>query len=458
MDTGLDAEDECESTDDLLDIDFIDNGSVQEVLDRKFKNTGNCSYHHYQPEKKVQKQRKVIKNDELNVSQKRRKKTTKKKVKTSDKGSRKESPMSNRGCRSVGGTPISIRRHQKQEKKQPFENQLATRSNSLTFHEIDAIRNRMLAISESEKALIKADLEADIKYKQLIHEAENILISMKTKAVKDPPLISPRRACNVPTNKRVEMLRNCEVDLKRELTKTSYSCSTTTFNKLDECHQPTLDKIVVNKRLEILRYETVSAPNSPKSTRVTPIKTHLTNFICQNSSPEDMLRRRNVPESPTNPRKSPQLQLNGRSLNTPRSPAPTRKRFTKQKQQIDSESDSDNVTVNKDKENNTKRLNKVKINASVEINVTSERPPLLSFRSVDIGNNIPEDSFFPQSEPLKRKIYTCSSTYDKIQRSLDFDSGKFDCKLKLILNNNFKLMLQNRCSKESTPQQDSSAS
>ena len=94
LDTGLDAEDECESTDDLLDIDFIDNGSVQEVLDRnKFKNTGNCSYHHYQPEKKVQKQRKIIKNDELNVSQKRRKKTTKKKVKTSDKGSRKESPI-----------------------------------------------------------------------------------------------------------------------------------------------------------------------------------------------------------------------------------------------------------------------------------------------------------------------------------------------------------------------------
>lgn len=56
---------------------------------------------------------------------------------------------------------------------------LANRCNSLTFTEIHSVRSRFLAIAESEKALLKADIEADVKYKQLIHEAETILVSMK---------------------------------------------------------------------------------------------------------------------------------------------------------------------------------------------------------------------------------------------------------------------------------------
>lgn len=57
---------------------------------------------------------------------------------------------------------------------------LSSRSNSLTFTEIHSIRSRFLAIAESEKALLEADVEADVKYKQLILEAETILVSMKT--------------------------------------------------------------------------------------------------------------------------------------------------------------------------------------------------------------------------------------------------------------------------------------
>lgn len=37
-----------------------------------------------------------------------------------------------------------------------------------------------MAITESENALIKADMEADKKYKQLIHEAESLLVTMKS--------------------------------------------------------------------------------------------------------------------------------------------------------------------------------------------------------------------------------------------------------------------------------------
>lgn len=36
-----------------------------------------------------------------------------------------------------------------------------------------------MTIAESEKALLKADLEADMKYKQLIMEAESLLESLK---------------------------------------------------------------------------------------------------------------------------------------------------------------------------------------------------------------------------------------------------------------------------------------
>lgn len=47
-------------------------------------------------------------------------------------------------------------------------------------------QHSMRALAESEKALIRADLEADVKYKQLIHEAEIILVSMKTSTSASP--------------------------------------------------------------------------------------------------------------------------------------------------------------------------------------------------------------------------------------------------------------------------------
>lgn len=36
-----------------------------------------------------------------------------------------------------------------------------------------------MTVAESEKALLKADFEADVKYRQLILEAESILVSMR---------------------------------------------------------------------------------------------------------------------------------------------------------------------------------------------------------------------------------------------------------------------------------------
>lgn len=83
----------------------------------------------------------------------------------------------------------------------------------------------LIKIAESEKQLLKADLEAFIKYKKLINEAENILDTMKSihsqklppviaqgqlpvgpPPALDPPQVHPKSF--MPTNKRVEMLRN----------------------------------------------------------------------------------------------------------------------------------------------------------------------------------------------------------------------------------------------------------
>lgn len=387
-DLGQEAGDECD-TDDLLDVEYIDKSSRQEGE--------KCQQ---AVDKKKQSKSRASKKSQENQPKKRKKILRKR-----NKNSESRSPISsNRGCRSVGGTPVSIRRNERVAERRQLETSLSNRSNSLTFSEVHLIHSRMIAISESEKQLIKADLEADVKYRQLINEAESILVSMKSNVTSKEVqtttttvICSPRRVCNVPTNKRVEMLRNCEVDLKRELSKTSNG------NKFVDA-PPTNAHTIINKRLEMLRYETsMSAPSSPKTNRVAPIKTHVTNFIYQNEM--DLLQRR-----------EPSSKF------TPKSPTPLRRRFLTPKQDADSDSESDNKSGHSrvsGKENACKKISKVR----VEHEPAKNNPPMISFRSVVCNNAEAEDLFFPQSEPLKRKIYSCNSTIDKIQRSLDFDSG-----------------------------------
>ncbi|KAG8316856.1 hypothetical protein J6590_038562 [Homalodisca vitripennis] len=48
-----------------------------------------------------------------------------------------------------------------------------------------------------------------------------------------------------------------------------------------------------------------------------------------------------------------------------------------------------------------------------------QKPTLVSFRSFDLGNkNAVGSGYCPQSEPVKRKIYTCSATFEKLQKTL----------------------------------------
>lgn len=48
-----------------------------------------------------------------------------------------------------------------------------------------------------------------------------------------------------------------------------------------------------------------------------------------------------------------------------------------------------------------------------------QKPSLVSFRSFDLGNtNTVGSGYCPQSEPVKRKVYTCSATFEKLQKTL----------------------------------------
>jgi hypothetical protein len=390
-DLGQEAGDECESTDDLLDVDFGEKGiKAEQCVD-----------------KKKQQKAKVVANNNNNLlvcskEPKKRKKLVRKRSKNAD--NLLKSPIITRTSRSLNGTPLSMRRNEKTAERRQLETSLSNRSNSLTFNEIHMIHSRMLAISESEKALIKADLEADVKYRQLIHEAESILISMKSNLscnqqqqkcdvpsiTPTPSIISSPRRQNVPTNKRVEMLRNCEIDLKRELAKSSNNNNNFNNNKFADAPQT-----LINKRLEILRYETsVSAPSSPKTNRVAPVKTHVTNFIYQNEVDFPHRREMSSIVVKTSPKTPP--------------PVPQRRFLTPKQNDVDTDSESDvKSTAGKCNGKENKKAN----------------PPIVQFRSVVCNSAESDDLFFPQSEPLKRKIYSCNSTIDKIQKSLDFDSG-----------------------------------
>lgn len=122
LDTGQDAGDECD-TDELLDIDFIDTSSMQEVeLDRKdlSRNLGNCHYYSNHPispvlnrKASVRSRRKSGQETGESSQQRRRKrflKTRKKSCENREKTS--SSPLREpRGTRSVGGTPVCLRRN-----------------------------------------------------------------------------------------------------------------------------------------------------------------------------------------------------------------------------------------------------------------------------------------------------------------------------------------------------------
>ncbi len=128
LDTGQDGGDECD-TDELLDIDFIDNGSIQEIIDKKlYENTGSCSYVTFPSEKRLSRTRRSQKQiDESSGSGKRRKRLTRTRKRSGDcrdnscngrLGDEISSISSTvRESKSLNGTPVSLRRNKSGDNK-----------------------------------------------------------------------------------------------------------------------------------------------------------------------------------------------------------------------------------------------------------------------------------------------------------------------------------------------------
>lgn len=286
---------------------------------------------------------------------------------------------------------------------------------------------------------------------------------------RETPVPSPRRVCNVPANKRVEMLRNCEADLRRELSKTQKQSETLTDGLrkeiIDHHHGALLKTIPPEhnphmKRVEELRHEVPSVPGSPKSARFSPRKTHVTNFINQCGSSVELIRRRSSPE-PLKPSTdiipSPYLQLNGVEILSPPKSPKLRRRYRSQSPRVcidESESDSDNRNKNS---SSSRKWNgghaKNEINGNVDSGIKKSHRKIRkdttnddilnqnavaihgtgrqgntahliqSFNLIDMANKCPQNYYCPQSEPLKRKVYS-EKTLERLQKSLELESGE----------------------------------
>lgn len=116
LDTGQEGSDEYD-TDEQLDIEYIDTGSIQEVFEKGLSNnTGSCKYYDNQSEKRLTSFKKIRKqNHEENGSRRRRFVTRQRKrigecIDKQQSNYRRNSTNA-RESRSVGSTPVSERRN-----------------------------------------------------------------------------------------------------------------------------------------------------------------------------------------------------------------------------------------------------------------------------------------------------------------------------------------------------------
>ncbi|XP_037805429.1 uncharacterized protein LOC119599636 isoform X2 [Lucilia sericata] len=410
MDTGQDAGDECD-TDDLLDIDFIDTSSIQEICENKDHqvNLGKCYYvqgsplmAHRKASLRSRNSRSLKLSNEqtmisaaANSAQRRRKRFHKTRKKSSESRDHCRSPLRKpRETRSVGGTPVCLRKRISISEKQKFSHttphRLSHRSSSLVFTSVH--ENRCMTVAESEKAILKADFEADVKYRQLIMEAESILLSMRNSLQsisRETPVASPRRL-NPLANKRVEMIKNCEIEPKRDVQKQQHQQHSPKKHMSSELSEQELTA-AVNKRIEILKLETLSPPGSPKLGQCSPRKTHLTNFINQNTPSEGNIRK--------NSNNSPLVQR--KSVSPVASPTPQQRCFKFQANNLRPPSRTQNIQFS-DSDQDLGKPVQFSCNSKCEDSVIKET----NFIS-QLQNKGPPMSlnYCPQSEPLKRKIY-----------------------------------------------------
>lgn len=350
IDTGQDGGDE----DDPLEreIDFIDNGSFLEfnVDVKNDRNTGRCTYFNFEQRKISQSRRKPSrrsqKQDNVKPSSERRRKSNSSRKKHKIEIDKK---LNIEGSKSAGATPISVRRMKQHPlSKLVAENRLKKRSNSVSFS-----RDPVSTFDQRDK-------EADRKYKELIVEAEHILMSMKGS------IQSPRRLPG-PANKRVEMLRSTE------------------SSKPDAFIKNRLTEDISNIHLSRI------PSNNYNSPRFSPKRNHITNFI-NNNSP--VLVRRDIERTLlVESRGSPMLMRKEIQIKQTNSPLVRNKH-------------------NKSEKRSPKYRKKLQKSANQKHNgsCSSESETDTKYNKHLIIKNTRSNEFnCPQSEPVKRKIYSNES-------------------------------------------------
>nr|XP_023016248.1 uncharacterized protein LOC111505637 [Leptinotarsa decemlineata] len=242
IDTGQDGGDEDDPYEG--ELDFIDNCSHHEFEGRADHNTGHCSYYNYDVQRKRSSRRRAQRRSNKCSEKKRRSCSSKKRlVKQVDR--EKHNNTFTDGSKSAGATPVSVRRANRPISKLALESCLRKRSNSVSSHQ------------DQITTIDRRDKEADLKYRELITEAEQILHSMKING------LSPKRVPG-PANKRVELLRFTECAKPELFTKNRGPITEDTVTTNPFCSK-------------------IPSTSSYSCPRFSPKKNHITKFIISNS-------------------------------------------------------------------------------------------------------------------------------------------------------------------------------
>lgn len=366
----------------------------------------------------------------------------------------------NQGSRSVGGTPMCLRRrkHDVNKNLSPMrlngnpsamrptlmENEIVKRrSNSVSYVNGNVVRrhvagNTYMTTFASEIALIEADKEADRKYRELILEAENILVSMQKYQNPSPCVPSPsRKLHNGLANKRVELIKNTELNIELALSKSRNSQPELQSGSIRDLEHTSPKRQFAQPCSPIHRFMERNSPASFAPKEPPPVFRQHELSKCPDSP---AMTRRTTPQS------SPSRSLMAHHMHRARNGDPESKEGNR----------SSRIALNcnggmKPEIMNTNNCLEEKVHAHAmtqgslaggrkefraareptkEEGVTSSssdseekcdmrrRAPLMTFRSVDMGPIKEGSSYCPQSEPVKRKVYAGSATYGRIQKTL----------------------------------------
>lgn len=244
-----------------------------------------------------------------------------------------------------------------------------------------------LATFASEMALIEADKEADRKYKELILEAEHILVSMKGNI--------PDKCINfmVPKPKPFFLKSNYIID---------------GFPK-PKPFNPIPNK-VGDQNDRLLNDNDITAHNEIVRSKLNSPKRIIDGLSAQKHSQDS--QNGNLPSTLDNERNRQGNREVRKVLLSPR----RRQNKTARNVPIcgSSSSESDGSTTPQQEE----KPFTPKIPVSCSTN-NFQKPSLVTFRSIDLGNAIDSSRYCPQSEPVKRKVYSCSATFDRLQKTLE---------------------------------------